>query len=170
MIVIESNDLNSIREKYRIGKEINELYPDSDTFNSKDNMYTDFCSSIEINGKDLVLEDRYEYLYPNNVSLCENNCSVYYTDYELARVNCKCNYKEVFDFNREQTPANDLLNDPNFVAPSQSGANAEIIKCLSEFSVKDAITAMKCCSRTKTGATSSTSNRTRCSGRSCKSC
>ena len=130
---------NEYKNKFQIGKDLYHKNNNIDTFNFNNSVYKNICLPVEINGKDLVLEDRYEYLYPNNVSLCENNCSVYYTDYELARINCRCNYKEVFDFNREQTPANDLLNDPNFVTPSQSGANAEIIKCLSEFSVKDGI-------------------------------
>ena len=92
---------------------------------------------LEINGKDLVLEDRYNQLFPNNVSLCENNCTLFYTDYELGRVNCKCNYKEIIDFNRDEPATSDLLNDPNFAKPSQSGANAEIIKCLTQIKLKD---------------------------------
>ena len=40
------NDLNTLSEKYNIGKEINKEYSFVDSFNSKDKIYTDFCTSI----------------------------------------------------------------------------------------------------------------------------
>ena len=85
------------------------------------------------------MEDRYEYLYPNNITLCENNCTFDYTDYEFERIICKCNYKKELDFHREYPEASDLLNDPDFNNPTQSGSNGEIIKCLSKFPSKDSI-------------------------------
>ena len=129
MIDIESNDLNSIREKYRIGKEINELYPDSDTFNSKDNMYTDFCSSIEINGKDLVLEDRISFLLPQ-YSLCEENCTFNHTDFKEERFYCDCQFKREFDLNRVHI-SNIEINE-NIIRISQEGpTNFPVLKCIS---------------------------------------
>ena len=130
---------NEYRNKFEIGKKLHRENNNIDTFNFNNSVYKELCTSVVINGKDLVLEDRYTYLFPNNVSLCEDNCSVFYTDYDLERVNCKCNYKEIFDFNREEPVSSDLLNDPNFVNPTQSGANAEIIKCLSKLPSKDSI-------------------------------
>ena len=57
----------------------------------------------------------------------------------MGRINCKCDYKEILDFNREMPAESDLLNDPNFYKPTQSGANGEIIKCLSNLPNKDSI-------------------------------
>ena len=130
---------NEYRNKLQIGKDLHNQNKDIDTFNFNNSVYKELCTPIVINGKDLVLEDRYENLFPNNVTLCEENCTVYYIDYELERVNCKCNYKEILDFNREEPVTIDLLNDPNFNHPSQSGANGEVIKCLSKLPGKDSI-------------------------------
>ena len=135
----EGYNLNEYRNKFVIGKELFHQNNKVDTFNSNNSVYKDLCTPIVINGKDLVIEARYDFLYPNNITLCEKNCTLYYTDYELGRINCKCDYKEILDFNREMPAESDLLNDPNFVYPSQSGANAEIIKCLSKLPDKDSI-------------------------------
>ena len=130
---------NDYLKKFMIGKELHEKNSDIDTFNKDNIVYKDLCLGLEINGKDLVLEERYNFLYPNNVSLCESNCSMKNTDFDLQRINCMCSYKEVFDFNRIDEETNDILNDPNFYKTTQSGANAEIIKCIKEISVKDGI-------------------------------
>ena len=130
---------NSYLRKFEIGKELHQKNQEIDTFNKENKVYKDICSGVEINGKDLVLEDRYEYLYPNNVSLCESNCTMKSTDYDLERINCMCTYKEIIDFNRKDEDTNDIINDPNFYKSSQSGANAEIIKCLSKIGVKQGL-------------------------------
>ena len=75
------------------------------------------CIEIEIDGKDLVFEDRYEVLYSIGALLCESNCTYNRTDFEEERVNCKCNYKEIIDFKRVEEGKNDLVNVPNFNLP-----------------------------------------------------
>ena len=130
---------NEIQKKFDIGKELNHNNKDIDIFNFNNSVYKDVCTGVEINGKDLVLEDRYENLYLNNITLCEDNCTYYYTDYELGRINCKCNYKEELDFYRKYSLSNDLINDKDFTKPTQSGANGEIMKCLGKLPGKDSI-------------------------------
>ena len=130
---------NDYQNKFRIGKELHSKDAEIDTFNKDNKVYKDLCVGVELNGKDLVLEERYDYLYPNNVSICESNCTMKNTDFDLERINCMCTYKEIFDFNRVDEDTNDILNDPNFHKTTQSGANAEIIKCLSKISVKQGI-------------------------------
>ena len=132
------NDNNYLKQ-FNLGKELHKKNPEIDTFNKDNIVYKDLCLGLEINGKDLVLEDRYKYLYPNNVSLCESNCTMKNTDFDLERINCMCTYKEVFDFNRVDEDTNDILNDPNFHKKTQSGANAEIMKCLSKIDVKEGL-------------------------------
>ena len=136
---IDGINQNEYRQKFDIGKELNKRDKEIDTFNYNNTVYTHFCKDLEINGKDLVFEDRYKYLYPNNKLLCESNCTFNNTDFELERVNCLCTYKEVFDFNRTEEEINDILNNPDFYLPVQSSTNAEIIKCLFNFTLKQAI-------------------------------
>lgn len=122
------NDLNLVTEKYNIGKEINEKYPNVDSFNSKDGIYTDFCSALEINGKDLALEDRLNVLLPH-YSLCEQNCTYNHTDFQEERIYCDCSFKNEFDLNREHQSSLEI--NENAVIQSQSGkTNFPVLKCL----------------------------------------
>jgi len=136
---IDGINQNEYRKRFEIGKELNKIDNEIDTFNYNNTVYTHFCKELEINGKDLVFEDRYKYLYPNNKLLCESNCTFNNTDFEHERVNCLCTYKDVFDFYRKEEEINDILNNPDFYLPTQSSTNAEIIKCLFNFTLKQAI-------------------------------
>ena len=141
-------DQNEFRDKFDLGKKLYEDDNSIDTFNFNNTIYKDFCRGLEIDGKDLVFEDRYKYLYPYNKILCESNCTLNNTDFELERVNCLCAYKGDFDFYRKEYETNDIFNDQNYFIPSQSGANAEAIKCLFNFSFSQATVkneAFYCC-------------------------
>ena len=127
---------NNYLKLFKIGKVLNDKDPEADTFNKENKVYKDICFGVELEGKDLVLEDRYKILYPNNISLCESNCTMSYTDFTIERINCMCTYKEIFDFYRIDEETNDILHDPNFVFPSQSKANIEIIKCIGTIKFK----------------------------------
>ena len=123
------NDLNTLIEKYNIGKQIYEEYSNIDTFNSKDSIYTDYCTTFEINGKDLILEDRVKYLLPH-YSLCEENCTYNHTDFEEERIYCDCSFKNIFDLNREHE-SNININE-NEVIQSQDGeSNFPVLRCIS---------------------------------------
>ena len=110
-----------------------------DTFNKDNEAYKDLCMGLELDGKDIVFEERYDILYPNNVSLCESNCTMKSTDFDLERINCMCTYKEIMDFDRIDEDNNDLLGNPNFYKPTQSSANVEVIKCLAKIGVKEGL-------------------------------
>ena len=130
---------NEYRTRFQIGKDLYHLDNEIDTFNYNNTIYKNFCRGLEIDGKDLVFEDRYKYLYPNNKILCESNCTLNNTDFELGRVNCKCTYKNILDLNRTEKQTNDILNDPNFVLPTQNPANIEVLECLFKFNLKQAL-------------------------------
>ena len=130
---------NTYLKQFKIGKELNEKNPEIDTFNKDNKIYKDICLGLELDGKDLVLEERYANLYPNNMSLCESNCTMNNTDFTLERINCLCTYKEVFDFYRKDEDNNDILNNPNFIKPTQSKSNIEIMKCLNKIDIKEGL-------------------------------
>ena len=130
---------NEYKKRFEIGKELHDKNREIDSFNVNNMIYKEFCLGVEIDGKDLIFEDRYKYLYPNNASLCESNCTIDHTDFELERIVCACTYKEFIDFNRKEEERNDILNNPNFIKPEQSSANVEIIKCLSKLSTKEGL-------------------------------
>ena len=136
---IDGINQNEYRKKFDLGRELYLKDNEVDIFNYNNSVYTHFCKDLEIHGKDLVFEDRYKYLYPNNKLLCESNCTYNNTDYLTERVNCYCTYKNVFDFNRTEEEINDILNNPDFYVPTQSSTNAEIIKCLFNFTLKQAV-------------------------------
>ena len=135
----EGMNKNELRKKFDVGKILSHQNINIDIFNYNNSVYKTICTGVELNGKDLILEDRFENLYPNNISFCEPNCTFFSTDYELGRINCKCNYKKDLVFQREYPESGDLLNDPDFKNPTQSGSNLEVIKCLGKLPGKNSI-------------------------------
>ena len=129
---------NEYRKKFEIGKKLHLRDSNVDTFNVNNTVYKSFCRSLEIDGKDLVYEDRYKYLYPNNKVLCESNCIMNNTNFDLERIICLCSYKDEFVLRREDEPF-DIFNDPNFELPTQSRFNAEAVKCLFNFTLNETI-------------------------------
>ena len=128
-IDLTSNNKDSLREKIDKGKEIVEEYNDTDIFNINDRIFSDICVAVEVDGKDLVLEDRINYFYPQ-LSLCENNCTYNHTDFPYERIYCYCSYKTEFDFEREYSPSVDL--NENQVKNDQNGnSNIAVMKCIS---------------------------------------
>ena len=128
-IDLTSNNKDSLREKIDKGKEIVEEYNDTDIFNINDRIFSDICVAVEVDGKDLVLEDRINYFYPQ-LSLCENNCTYNHTDFPNERIYCDCSYKTEFDFEREYSPSVDL--NENQVKNDQNGnSNIAVMKCIS---------------------------------------
>jgi len=136
--MVGTDNNNEYLEKFNIGKALYEQDKTINTFDYNNLIYKNFCRGLEYNGKDLVFEDRYKNLYPNNVLLCENNCTINNTDFVNKRVNCLCTYKKDFDFDREEK-VDDIFNNPNYYIPTQSPANAEAMKCLFNFTVQQAI-------------------------------
>jgi len=125
---------NEYKKLFDIGKELYMKNNKVDIFNYNNTAYKDICTGIEINGKDLVLEDRYKYLYPNDVFFCEDNCTMNNTDFELERINCLCNYKHQIEFERE-----DEDTEIKVYSANQSFANVEVLKCLGKLTVKQSI-------------------------------
>ena len=127
-----------IQKQYKKGKEIYYKYK-QDTFNINSTLYNDKCFSFEIDGKDLVLEDRVKYLYPY-YSLCEANCTYSYTDFELERIYCNCPLKSALDFNREQKFVENENNIDDIKSKQKGPTNIPVMECISKLSEKEKIT------------------------------
>ncbi len=128
-ISLTSNNKESLREKLDKGKEIFDEYPAIDIFDINAKIYSDICMAVEVDGKDLVLEDRIDYFYPQ-LSLCENNCTYNRTDFINERVYCDCSYKTEFDFDREYSSSFEI--NSNQVKNAQNGnSNIAVLKCIS---------------------------------------
>ena len=123
------NNLN-LKEKFLKGKELYLDDKDIDSFNSKNKLYTDICCPCEINGKDLILEDRFNYLYPLFSSFCESNCIYGRTDFIAERVICNCSPKSEIDFDRELT----LQTNEASVKNAKDDQKGSILKCISKVS------------------------------------
>ena len=128
-ISLTSNNKESLRDKLDKGKEIFDEYPAIDIFDINAKIYSDICMAVEVDGKDLVLEDRIDYFYPQ-LSLCENNCTYNRTDFINERVYCDCSYKTEFDFDREYSSSFEI--NSNQVKNAQNGnSNIAVLKCIS---------------------------------------
>ena len=129
-IQLISNNKDSLREKIDKGKEIIEEYNKTDIFDINDKIFEDICIAVEINGKDLIVEDRFNFFYPK-LSLCENNCTYNRTDFINERIYCDCSYKTEFDFNREYSSSFESNTNEENEVKSKSNSNIEVFKCIS---------------------------------------
>lgn len=126
----EENKKNlNLREKFLKGKEIYIDNEEIDSFDLSNKLYTDICYPFKMNGKDLILEDRLNYLYPFS-SFCESNCIYNKTDFISERVYCSCNPKDQINFERNL----ELMNNNPDMAKIQKDQKASILKCLGKIS------------------------------------
>ena len=100
-----------------------------DIYDKNSNFYNDICSKAYINESDITLRDRKRDIYPNNITLCKDNC--YYSDIirEEKKIICKCNLNEN---NSEINENDDFLNekdDGNFFTYLLDNINYKIFKC-----------------------------------------
>ena len=121
-------DLN-FREKFLLGKELYLQDNEIDIFNYENKIYNDMCYPLEINGKNLILEDRFNYLYPN-FAFCESNCKYNNTDFILERINCYCSPKQEIVLARPF----DYLKSEADVEKIKDNQKSTIFKCLSKIS------------------------------------
>ncbi len=125
----EQNDVNnlSLREKFDKGKELNAENEEIDSFSINNIMYTNMCYPIEMNGKDLILEDRFNYLYPSQ-SFCESNCVYNKTDFVYERAICNCSPKDGINFQRTLA-LEPIATDDKEIKNKQEGS---LLKCISK--------------------------------------
>jgi len=100
-----------------------------DIYDQNDNFYTNICSSAYINNSDIVINDRKKYIYPNNISLCLNNCVYKLAVLKDKRIICQCNLNNK---NSIISTSNEIEIDDdydNFINYLLSMINYGIYKC-----------------------------------------
>ena len=59
-------------------------------YNSSDPFYTNRCFKFQINGTDIPVNTRRQFLFPNSTALCGENCKVVGIDPVTTYLNCEC--------------------------------------------------------------------------------
>ena len=62
-----------------------------DIYNTSDDFYTDICSHASTNNNDITLKDRKSDIYPNNITICQDNCEYKDVNLDDQRMVCSCN-------------------------------------------------------------------------------
>ena len=62
-------------------------------FDIHDRFFMDYCKPYSYKGDDLILEDRYNFIY-QNYSFCEKNCKNIKIDFDKKFITCQCGVKQ----------------------------------------------------------------------------
>jgi len=130
--------LSTIQKQYQKAKKIKSEY-DMDSFDINSALYEDICMTFEVQGKDLVLEDRVGYLYPY-YSLCEENCTYSHMDFELERIYCNCPLKDNLDLSREHKFTPNINNSEEIMIRQKGPTNFPVVKCTSRLKERKTFT------------------------------
>ena len=83
-----------------------------DIYDKKGIFYNDVCSSAYLQENDITIDDRKKDIYPNNITLCKENCEYKGVNIEEKRIICECN----FNINHNYTEEKD-----NFLKEEENG-------------------------------------------------
>ena len=101
--------------------------------------YTDECFPYTTeNGTDIILNDRHDEYNNNNLSLCENNCSLTGLDENTKKAKCDCHIKS------KEFVISELVNDKNILSnydfnDKNSSSNFVSMKCFYTLFSKEGI-------------------------------
>ena len=87
------------------------------------------CYPLEIDGKNLILEDRFNYLYPI-FTFCESNCIYNNTDFINERINCYCSPKDQVKLDRTFVYKKSEAD----IQKVKDNQKSTILKCISKIS------------------------------------
>ena len=99
-----------------------------DIYDKNSDFYHDFCSAAHLGENDITLKDRRKYIYPNNVSLCKENCKYNGIDIEDQRVICSCNLNANKSYEDEEDNIF-VEEDGNFISYLLDNINYKVFKC-----------------------------------------
>ena len=129
MRLLDDEELIEIEEKFERGKMRYEKDKSIDSFNYNSTLYSNICYPIEVDGKDLTLNNRISYFYPN-YSFCESTCVYDYTDFENERIFCNCSIKYSIDIDRTQGAKLAEYNKEETDSNQKGPTNIPAIKCM----------------------------------------
>ena len=100
-----------------------------DIYNLSSEFYKDKCTTANINGNDIILEDRIEDIFPYNASFCSNGCELNNVVIESKRVSCSCdiNYTEIY-INLSNNNTKSVAKE-NFLSYLLDSVNYQIFDC-----------------------------------------
>jgi len=127
--LLDDEAMIEIGEKFERGKLLYEKDNSIDSFNYNSSIYSDICYPIEVDGKDLTLENRISYFYPN-YSFCESTCMYDYTDFVNERIFCNCSIKLKLDVDRPQGVKLSEYNKDETDSNQMGPTNLPVITCL----------------------------------------
>jgi hypothetical protein len=112
-----------------------------DIYNKSSDFYNDVCSPASTNNNDIVLKDRKKDVYPNNVTLCKNNCIYKEINLEDQRIVCDCNInsKIINETSNENNGFLEEKEDPNIINYILDNLNYKIFKCYQLFTFDNLI-------------------------------
>ena len=101
-----------------------------DIYNMSSEFYSDYCISISTNDSDVTVKDRKTEFYPNNVTLCQNDCKYKGVNIEDKRVICECNLVTNYIEDLEEEVLNYFTSDDgNFWTYLLDNINFRPFKC-----------------------------------------
>ena len=101
-----------------------------DIYNKSSDFYNEFCSPAFQGENDITLKDRKKYIYPNNVTLCEENCIYNGVEIENERVICSCNLNQNNSYEDSIKENYFLVEDNgNFFTYFLDHVNYNVYKC-----------------------------------------
>ena len=127
--LLDDEAMMEIGEKFERGKLLYEKDNSIDSFNYNSSIYSDICYPIEVDGKDLTLENRISYFYPN-YSFCESTCMYDYTDFVNERIFCNCSIKLKLDVDRPQGVKLSEYNKDETDSNQMGPTNIPVMTCL----------------------------------------
>ena len=84
---------------YELAKEFSEK--GYDIYDKTSEFYSDICIPVSIKNNDIIVKDRRLDIYPNNVTLCKENCIYKYINIKDQRIICECNLNTNKIYNNE---------------------------------------------------------------------
>ena len=107
-----------------------------DIYDKKGNFYNDICSPAYLKENDITIPDRKKDIYPNNATICKDNCEYKGVISEEKRIICKCNLNHNNNNNNKAKEEDNFLkeeNNDNFFSYLLDKINYKIFKCYKLF-------------------------------------
>ena len=100
-----------------------------DIYDKKGSFYNDLCAPAYLYENDLILTDRKNDIYPNNATLCKDNCQYKSVNIEEKRIICECNLNMDANYTNEEDDFLKEEDDGNFISYLLDYINYKILKC-----------------------------------------